>query len=217
MARDRRRANRSRWTGLHVVASSTRGVQAPVEQSSRTPPHLLGGAGSWRPGGRAGEVRSLRLPSRGPDSRGVRGLIVVRHRLFAEALRTILEEDGMQILALPSGAKEAIEAIGRDHPDLVLVDLDLPGSQALELRRRILGKGCKLVGLIAVSHPSRGYQTVPSGLDGYVSKDISPSDFIEAIRTVLREKDPGARVPGGPRRDGPEPPMDVGNDSSPAL
>jgi DNA-binding NarL/FixJ family response regulator len=99
----------------------------------------------------------------------------------------------------------------------VLVDLDLPGSQALELRRRILGKGCKLVGLIAVSHPSRGYQTVPSGLDGYVSKDISPSDFIEAIRTVLREKDPGARVPGGRRGDGPERPMDVGNDSSPAL
>jgi CheY-like chemotaxis protein len=189
-----------------LVVSPTRGVQAS-ERSSPTRPHLVAATGSWRPGVRAGgsRTRPIRPQVGAPHSRGIRVLIVVRHRLFAEALRTILEEEGMEILVLPSSVSEALAAIWQDHPDLVLLDLDLPGGQALELSRTILGKGCeaKVVALTTVSHPSVRGETVPSGLDGYVSKDLSPSDFIEAIRTALRADGAGARVPGGRLGDGP--------------
>jgi two-component system, NarL family, invasion response regulator UvrY len=111
----------------------------------------------------------------------------------------------MEILVLPSSVSEALATIWQDHPDLVLLDLDLPGGQALELSRTILGKGCeaKVVALTTVSHPSVGGEPVPAGLDGYVSKDLSPSDFIRAIRNALRADGAGVRVLGGRRGNGP--------------
>ena len=111
----------------------------------------------------------------------VRVLIVDDHRLFAEALRAILEsESGIEVVGLATTGTEAVRGTAELGPDVVLMDISMPDVDGLEATRRIraLGGAAARIPVIGVSGRSSTEEEArahAAGMSGYLAKPISPS------------------------------------------
>jgi two-component system nitrate/nitrite response regulator NarL len=114
-------------------------------------------------------------------------LIVEDHLLFADAIRSSLEELDMEVLEPCTDGTAALEAIRRDRPDLVLLDIGLPGQSGLTVGRQILelGLGTKVVALTAMEDVRTMREAMSAGLHGYLTKDVALRQFVRSIRAVL--------------------------------
>ncbi len=138
------------------------------------------------------ELRMYR-PERGGDlaalrpSEGVRVLIVEDHKLFADALRWILEEHGLDVVGVTTSGEEALEIAGREKPDLVLLDVSLPGMSGLSVGKRILQElpQTKVVAVTAVAAPRTVKQAIGLGFHGYLTMDTPMSQFKASLQAVL--------------------------------
>jgi len=101
----------------------------------------------------------------------------VRRLLAAEVNVTILEAES---------TREALEVCRRERPDLIVLDLNLPGSSGLELLRRLvqLDKSLKILVLSMHSEPVYAARALQVGARGYVSKSAGAEEFVEAVRQV---------------------------------
>jgi two-component system nitrate/nitrite response regulator NarL len=117
----------------------------------------------------------------------VRILIIDDHKLFGEALRQMLEECGMTVSGVVGTAGEGLEAVRRDRPDLVLVDIGLPDESGLALGKRIVDEtqSTKVVAVTAVDSPRMVQEAIGMGFDGYVTKDTHAPHFVSSIQAVL--------------------------------
>jgi NarL family two-component system response regulator LiaR len=81
----------------------------------------------------------------------IRVLLVDDESIFLAAIRALLEHDGrMEVVGAAHNASEALELALRVHPDVVLIDLSLPGMDGLETTRHLIAD-CPDVKVIAVS------------------------------------------------------------------
>jgi two-component system nitrate/nitrite response regulator NarL len=129
-----------------------------------------------------GEVRQM-----GPGVGRVRVLIVDDHKLFADAIRSLLEGAGMEILGVATSADDAITAARRGHPELVLLDIGLPEMSGIRLGERII-EGCpktKVLALTALNDHNVVRGALRAGFHGYLTKDIPASQLITSIKAVL--------------------------------
>jgi CheY-like chemotaxis protein len=161
----------------------------PAEDWLETPQRCSSKAGKRRVhprvvGRKEGRRTREDTPSR---PQAPRVLIVHIHLLVAEALRTILEEEGIEILALPSSGEEAMAAVRRERPDLILLDLGLLSRGGIGLVSDILkqAREAKIVALTGESNPRLEEEATRSGFHGYLTADTSPSRLVGAIRTLL--------------------------------
>jgi CheY-like chemotaxis protein len=79
----------------------------------------------------------------------------------------------------------AVEAVDAEHsPDVILMDLQLPGIDGIEATRRIRAKGCRsrIVALTAAALGADREQARAAGCDGFALKPISRSDLVQACR-----------------------------------
>ena len=119
----------------------------------------------------------------------LRVLIVDDHRLFAEALEVILASDGRIEIAGHAGTgEEAIEAATSSQPDVVLMDIAMPGMDGLEATRRIAEKVPSAAILMLTGSNSRidVDQAKQAGAAGYVTKDRIASELVGAILEVAK-------------------------------
>jgi DNA-binding NarL/FixJ family response regulator len=110
--------------------------------------------------------------------------VVDDHRTFAEALgMAVGMQKGFTAQVAKSG-REAIEIAGRERPDVVLMDLQMPGMGGLEAIRKIreLDPGAKVIVLSAHDDDLRKGQAVEAGASGYISK-LTP---LEDVPTMVR-------------------------------
>lgn len=128
-------------------------------------------------------------------------LVVEDNRQNLELVEFLLDEAGF-VVRSATDASEAREELDRGIPDLILMDMQLPGVDGLtlveELRRQETFAGVPIVALTA--HALRGDRErfIAGGCDGYISKPIDVATFVEKI---------GALVAAGRiRREGGEPP-----------
>ena len=115
-------------------------------------------------------------------------LIVDDHQMVRFGTRRLLEdESGLQIVGEASSGEEAIEAVDALNPQVVLMDVQMPGIGGLEATRRCL-RIAPDVKVIALSmhdgepFPSKLFE---AGAKGYVSKRSDPEELILAIRKVM--------------------------------
>ena len=114
--------------------------------------------------------------------------IVEDHPVFREGLAQILnKEDDLKVCGAADNATQALKAIARLQPDLVLVDIGLPGKSGLELIKEIRAKDRKVKLLVISMHDEALYanRVLRAGGDGYVMKQEDPQEIVHAIRDVL--------------------------------
>lgn len=114
-------------------------------------------------------------------------LLADDHRILREGIRSLLEkEPDIEVVAEASEGGEAVAKAQQLSPDLVLMDITMPGMNGLEATRQIkaLKPGVKV--LILTMHESNQYisQFLRSGASGYVLKDTAAQELVGAIRAV---------------------------------
>jgi len=107
--------------------------------------------------------------------------------LVRAGFRLILEtEEGIEVVAEASDGEEAISAVRRLRPDVVLMDIRMPGMDGLEATRRILSDGatCRVIMLTTFDLDEYVYAALQAGASGFLLKDVSPEQLVAAVRMV---------------------------------
>src|SRR5712671_2381131 len=115
-------------------------------------------------------------------------VIVDDHPLFRKGLQELIHSDSSFAVCGDAGnASEAMEVIRKLHPDLVIVDLSLPGANGIELIKNIRAEFSKLPILVLSMHDESLYalRSLRAGADGYVMKHEAMANVIQAIREVF--------------------------------
>lgn len=124
-----------------------------------------------------------------PIARMIRILIVDDHHLFRAGVRSILEhEEGLDVVGECASGEEALEAVQRAAPDLVLMDINMPGIGGIEATRQILRlePSVRVIAVTVLSDDPFPNQLLDAGALGYLSKGASSDEMLEAIRMVMR-------------------------------
>ena len=114
--------------------------------------------------------------------------IVEDHPAFREGLVQILSaEKDLTVCGQAESMEKALRAINQVKPDLVLVDITLPGKSGLKLIRELRDAGNQVKMLVLSMHDEALYadRALRTGGNGYLMKDSDPDEIISAIRDVL--------------------------------
>ena len=118
----------------------------------------------------------------------LRVVIADDQTLVRTGFRLILNEAGITVTAEAANGKEAVAAVLQHRPDVVLMDIRMPGMDGLEATRRILaskpGSGCRIIILTTFDLDQYVYAALTAGASGFLLKDTLPTDLLTAIRVV---------------------------------
>jgi DNA-binding NarL/FixJ family response regulator len=115
-------------------------------------------------------------------------IIVDDHPIMRKGLVSTLEtEQGYEVTAQFERAEDAILAISEDKPDLLIVDISLPGMSGLELIKNVIFQDSKQKMLVISRHEESIYaeRSLRAGAKGYMMKFESSEIFLKAVRKVL--------------------------------
>jgi DNA-binding NarL/FixJ family response regulator len=121
------------------------------------------------------------------SSEGIRVLIADDHAVVRQGIRGVLEEvDGLQVVAEASDGNAALALAEQHRPDVVLLDVTMPGRTGLEVARalRDAGSGVRVLMLSMHDEPEYVLEAVRSGADGYVLKDVTPAELRAAVTAI---------------------------------
>ncbi|NIM51598.1 MAG: response regulator [Gemmatimonadales bacterium] len=119
----------------------------------------------------------------------VRVLVADDHAIVREGIRSVLSgTSDLEVVAEAADGAEALALAEQSDPDVVVLDVSMPGKSGLEVTamlRRTVSTARVLI-LSMHDHPEYVLQAVRSGAHGYVLKDTAPADLREAVRAVHR-------------------------------
>ncbi len=116
-------------------------------------------------------------------------LVVDDHEVVVLGLKALLEQHPhFEVIAEAANAKEAIEKVERYIPDVVLMDIRLPGASGIEACEEITENfpDTKVIMLTSYAEDEMLFSAIRSGASGYVLKQIAAEDLIKAIEAVGR-------------------------------
>ena len=107
--------------------------------------------------------------------------------LLRRGFRMILEAEGDLVIAAEAGnGEEAVTLAQRHAPDVVLMDIRMPGTDGIEATRRITAAGDRVRVLVLTTFDLDEYAfgALRAGASGFLLKDVRPGELVTAIRTV---------------------------------
>jgi NarL family two-component system response regulator LiaR len=118
----------------------------------------------------------------------VRVLIVDDHDLFRTGLRNLLEDEGVQIVGEAPAGQEALNIVREVAPDVVVMDLNMPGMGGVEATRHIstIAPLTRVVMLTISDQDNDVIDAILAGACGYLLKDSSIQELIAGIRAASR-------------------------------
>ena len=119
----------------------------------------------------------------------VRVALADDHTIVRAGIRALLQGIAeIEVVAEVSSGREALEIVHRDPPDIVLMDISMPGFNGLEAAARIAKDYPSVRVIILSMHSSDEYvlQALRSGVAGYMVKDSAPAELEVAIQAVMR-------------------------------
>lgn len=119
----------------------------------------------------------------------VRVLLADDHPIVLQGLRRLLEsKPDFLVVAEASDGLDVLPLIERYKPDVLIVDLMMPGLNGLEVTRRVCQRQEGIRVIVLSMHKDDGYviQALRNGAMGYVIKDTGPAELVEAIRQVMQ-------------------------------
>lgn len=131
------------------------------------------------------DPRVIRLPEDSDDKPRV--MIVDDHRLFAEAIRSVLTEGGLEVVGVAATGQAANALAEATRPDLVLMDLGLPDADGIRVGQDLMLKHpqLKILILTALRDPKTVKKALRAGFYGYVTKDTPITQFVDSVRSAL--------------------------------
>jgi DNA-binding NarL/FixJ family response regulator len=117
----------------------------------------------------------------------IRVLIADDHQVVRRGLRTFLEVQGdLEVVAEAADGDECVELAQAVHPDVILLDLKMPGTDGVAALRalREAGNPARVLVVTSFTDLDLVVPAVRAGASGYVSKDVAPAALAAAIRSV---------------------------------
>jgi two-component system response regulator NreC len=119
----------------------------------------------------------------------VRVLLADDHPIVRQGLRRLLEsKPDFLVVAEAGDGLEVLPLIERYKPDVLIVDLMMPGLNGLEVTRRVCQRQEGIRVIVLTMHKDDGYvmQALQNGAMGYVIKDTGPAELVDAIHQVMQ-------------------------------
>ena len=116
-------------------------------------------------------------------------LIVDDHAMVRQGLRTFLTlNENIEVVGEAANGLEAVEQVRQHRPDVVLMDLVMPELDGIEATRRIraVSPETKILALTSFIEDEKVFSAIEAGALGYLLKDVSPHDLVQAIEAAQR-------------------------------
>ena len=121
------------------------------------------------------------------EGRKIRVLLADDHALFRQGLRQLLElEDDIEVIGDASTGEEAQVMVNELHPDVVLMDINMPDVDGITATRNILAEhpNTSIVILTMYREDDYAFQAVRAGARGYLLKNAGSQDVVRAVRVT---------------------------------
>lgn len=124
-----------------------------------------------------------------------RVLVADDHSLFRDGIVSLLQAAGFEVVGQAGDGPTAITAVTELHPDLVLLDIDMPGMSGLTALQHIKDKvpDTKVVMLTVSDSDKDLLDAIQSGASGYLLKDLDAGEFVELLDGLQRGEAPMTR------------------------
>ena len=115
-------------------------------------------------------------------------LLVDDHSVVREGYRRLLERSGLQVIGEASDAQSAYVQFIEKHPQVVVMDIALPGASGIEALRRIRARDpdARVLMFSMYEDPVFAFRSLQAGARGYVTKAAAPNVLVEAVLTIAR-------------------------------
>jgi DNA-binding NarL/FixJ family response regulator len=135
----------------------------------------------------------------------IRVLIVDDHKLFADAIGPSLQRQGIEVIGVATNGSDAIDAVRRDPPDAVLIDIGLPDQSGLAVGSTILEiqPNAIVIAVTVLDDPRMMKQAARAGFHGFLTKDTNLQKFVSSVRAALEGEMVFPRIVARSRDAGP--------------
>jgi DNA-binding NarL/FixJ family response regulator len=119
----------------------------------------------------------------------VRVLVADDHALFRAGVRKLLQSfEGIQVVGEAADGHEALRLSGTERPDVLLMDIGMPGLNGVEAAARLTREGPRPRVVILSMHTGEDHvlRAIRAGAAGYLLKDASPAELEAAVRAAAR-------------------------------
>jgi DNA-binding NarL/FixJ family response regulator len=116
----------------------------------------------------------------------LRAVIADDQSLVRTGFRMILSADGIEVVAVAADGTDAVSAVRRTRPDVVLMDIRMPRMDGLEATRQIMAAGdeTRVIILTTYDLDHYVYGALTAGASGFLLKDVTPEYLVGAVRLV---------------------------------
>ena len=125
----------------------------------------------------------------GSPLEGVRVLVVDDHAVVRQAITLLLQDWGAKVTAVP-GVPEALEALGRERPNVVLSDIQMPGEDGYTLIRKVRalppdrGGQTPAAALTGLTTEEERARVLEAGFQYHVAKPVNARRLVEIVTTL---------------------------------
>jgi CheY-like chemotaxis protein len=129
-------------------------------------------------------------------ARPITVLLVDDNEASLDMMSEYLQDKGYRVILARNG-REAVQRAREDRPDLILMDVQMPGMDGLEAIRHIRSDsgpgeaGVPIIALTALAMPGDRERCIEAGANGYLSKPVSPKGLIDVIQMQLAGRGSG--------------------------
>ncbi|ULH14834.1 response regulator transcription factor [Deinococcus sp. KNUC1210] len=116
----------------------------------------------------------------------IRVLLADDHALFRQGLRSLLESEGMRVIGEAANGREAIRYAADTHPDVILMDIQMPDLDGVKATQSILeiDPQARVIMITMYRQDRYVFEAVKAGARGYILKDADAATLISAIQRV---------------------------------
>jgi NarL family two-component system response regulator LiaR len=126
-----------------------------------------------------------------PSGKKIKVLVVDDHAIVRQGLRTFIDlQPDMEVVGEGTNGIEAVDLTRRTQPDIVLLDLVMPGMDGIQATPRIIEESSKsrIIILTSFSEEDKVLPAIRAGAEGYLLKDIAPDELVQAVRDAYQGK-----------------------------
>jgi DNA-binding NarL/FixJ family response regulator len=128
-----------------------------------------------------------------PSGARIRVMVVDDHAIVRQGISDVLAADAdIEIVALAKSGEEAVGVVADLRPDVVLMDLSMPGMDGVEATRQTMAAapGVRVVMLTSFAEPQHVNAALDAGAVGYLLKDAEGEEIVRAVKAANRGEAP---------------------------